>query len=225
MTYYIIESIKKYVKSVTGLNSVVYTDSEFDITSTLTINPKSDVISPATTFIMEDNDDGAVLTSSLLDKYLYWSIRYTGGSYDKFIPITAYNNLTGQVTIGEAFANDVLTSDTLQLVVSSAVYIDSGVQFQPYMKINATEEKLPIYLRFQTRRDSIKETIRDNAFLVKANLIKIKKRLPIYDNVGDICGYMKITSSINTTPARNDGDQIQVSTMSFTVSYTMNYKI
>ena len=224
MTCNVIESVKKYVKSVVDLDAVVYADSDLDITGRYTINPQSDVISPSTTFIMVDMDDGAVLTSSVEDRYLHWSIRYSGGAYDKYIPITAYNNATGQVTIAEPFDFDVTTSDSLELVVSDAIFIDSGVNFQPYRRINATEENLPIYLRFQTRRDGTRETIRDNAFLVKANLIKIKKRLPIYDNVGDVCGYMKITSSIDVSPRRNDGDQIQISTMSFTVSYTMNYK-
>jgi len=224
VTYNIVESIKTYLKSVSNLYAVVYSDSSKNITDPFVITPKVNVVAGSLTFIMVDNDDGADLTNPDTDKFLHWHLRYTGGSVDRYIAITAYNNLTGEVTIADAFDNDVPTTETLDLVVLDAIYINTGTNAQPYMKINATEETLPIYLKLQSRDDSTREKIRDNGYLIKADLIKIKKRLPIYDNVGDICGYMKIPLAINTDYLGNDENQIQLSMVSFTVSYTMNYK-
>jgi len=224
MTSNIINSIKIYLKSISALKALIYNDSSLDISKTFTVNPSADIISPAVTFIMEDNDDGTPLISDTSDYFLNWFFKYTGGSEDKYIQIIAYNNTTAEVTIAEPFDNDLLTTDTLQLVVLDAIFIDNGSGFQSYMRATATEEKLPIYLNLQTKHDSTRERIRDNSDIIKFDLIKKKKRLPIYDTNGsDICGYMKILSSVGDNPKQNDDVQIQLALMSFTVSYTMNY--
>ena len=61
-------------------------------------------------------------------------------------------------------------------------------------------------------------------YSIKYFLNKSKKRLAIYDDLGDVCGYMKILSQISENELSNDDVQLQKYMMSFVVSYTMNYK-
>ena len=227
MTDNIIKSIETYLKSISNLKTLVYEDSSLDITQTFNISPQLDVgtgVNPS--FIMLDNEDGVPLISDTADYFLNWYFKYTGGTDDEYLQIIAYNNITGEVTIEGNFSAGLLTTDTLNLFVLDALFIDSGSEYQSYMKMNATEETLPIFLRLQTKEDSDKKRIRNNAYSIKLDLIKKKKRLPIYEDgivSGGICGYMKILSSFRIDPRQDDDKQIQIALMSFTVNYTMNY--
>jgi len=233
MTDNIIKSIKAYLKSISNLKAFVYDDSSINISDTFSVHSKSEIAIGGTTFTLVDNDDDSDLTGFDTDYFVGWFLKYDGGSEDVYRQITAYDNTTGVVTIEESFSDTVAIpiTELLELAILDAVFLNSGTEFQSYMKMNATEEKLTIYLHLQTKDDSDRARISDNAYSVKKDLIKKKKRLPIYaitkvdgeDVIGDICGYMKVLSSIGLRAVQNDDVQIQKSLMSFTVSYTMNY--
>lgn len=205
----------------------IYQDSKFDLTTVYRVHSKIDLpLGTEKTFILVDNEDGADFKWSddsdfLLNRYIEFISPTTATT--TYIPIVAYNSTTGQVTIESAFGEAIETTDVFNLVILDALYITNGNGFQSHMKAISTEEKLSIYLHLQTKEDSLRNKMFDYIYLIKSSIIKLRKRLKIYNDDGDVCGYMEILSSIDDDPTQNDDNQIQTSLVSFTVSYTINY--
>lgn len=225
MNYLIIKSIKKYLDDIVDLKLLVYDDSLLDISKTFSVSPDVNLpLGTETTFVMVDNDDGANLTNTDDDYFKHWYLKYSGINDDIFIRIIDYDNITGRVIIEESFGEAVSTSDTLDLIVLDAIFVDAGEGYQSYMKSYSTDENLPIYLRLQTKEDSRKEKIYDYIYLIKGNIVKDKKKLVVYDNDEIRCGNMQIYGAVKDRPIIQNDTQLQTSSISFTVRYTMNYE-
>lgn len=226
MNEYILKSIETFLKTIPNLYMFIYQDSKFDLTTTYRVHSKINLpLGSETTFILVDNDDGLDFKSTENDFLLHRYIEFISPTtaQTKYIPIISYNKATGQVILGNSFGEAIEITDVFNLVILDALYISNGGGFQSFIKANATEENLNIYLYLQTKEDSKKSKMFDYMYRVKHFLNKAKKRLAIYDETSAICGYMKILSQISENEMLNDDVQLQKYMMSFVVSYTMNY--
>jgi len=226
----ILNSIKIFIESISGLNTIKYMDSFFDLTKVFTVHSKIDLpLGTEKSFIIVDNDDGTDLKD--LDTSDYMTNRYlsfvspSGTQNDKSILITNFNNATGEITLDEAFGEAITTSNTFALVILDGIFINNGGSFQSYTKISHTVENLPIYLHIQTKQDSDKSKTFRMEYLIKMALIKNIRRIPIYDTNGDVYGNMQIIGSVDDTIKIDNDKQIITSLLSFTVRYTLNYNL
>lgn len=225
MIYPILTSLYTWLTNISGLNVYSYYDANLDISETYQCNSKTALpLGTETTFILVNNVTGEDLTGvsdTLINRYILFTTSTFTLAYKR---ITAYNTLTGQITIDSAFGEAVLTTKVFDVVFLDTLFIDTGSSFQTYRKKTNTEELVPIYLNLQTKDDSTKEKILDYMYLIEADFISKSKRIPIYESAA-IKGYMKCYDSINKDSKGNFDNQLQKYLMSFSVRYSQNFKI
>jgi len=124
--YYVFNSFKNFIKNISGINAIVYSDNKIDLTQVYTVTPKVDLVGTELNFIIINTDTSAALISNNTELLLNRYVRFVSPSStqdDKNIRITAYNNLTGEITIESAFGEAVTTTDSFNIEVLDSIFI------------------------------------------------------------------------------------------------------
>lgn len=143
----LIDSIEHYLVSNTNLKAFVYSDNT--LMQELTCNVKTNLVGTELTFIVQNG--GTDLTSTeypnfLLNRY----ITFNGISKR----ITAYNGVTGAITIESKFDVPILTTDEIIISIVDSVFIYTGNKIDSLHGTNsAQQQNVRVYFRVTSKDD------------------------------------------------------------------------
>ena len=215
----LINSIEYYLISNPDLKAFVYSDNT--LMQELTCNVETDLVGTELTFIVQNG--GIDLTSTeypnfLLNRY----ITFNGISKR----ITAYDGLTGTVTIESKFDVPILTTDEITINIIDSVFIYTGNKIDSLHGTNsAQQQNVRVYFRV-TSKDDVRgernETILEQ---IKATFYSNGFNMKIYED-NTFTTYKGMTSIGNTSFNDNPLDTKNndyVNLTSILLSYYVKY--
>ncbi len=210
MIYDIQTSFVKFIKGIEDLDVFSYADNSINIGQSYLCKTKVNLNGTETTFDIQYEFSSSIYIDFIRDEKDYLLFRYIkrtkkeDGS-EQYIKIIDYDNTVGTITIEEPIGEEVLTTDTFNIIILDSIYIYANSPITLGGQRNFSKERISINMNLQTKRDSSREKILTFISLIK-NTINRDDGVPLY--VDDILiAYAKPTRSTNFNQTVNSGTQ------------------
>jgi len=212
---YVLASIEKYFKNQTGINAFVYTDSMIDISQTVTVGVKTNLVGTETNFIIINKDYGVDYTGQdLINKYVSFN-----GVYKR---ITNYNSTTGEITIESQFNVPILTTDNLIIEVLDSIFIKLLNIGSSNSRLRFNKQNVRMILDIKTKFDSSKSKIFTLLENCENKLKKDYLHIKMYNGSTQI-GIINIDDNLNSSELANSDNNLQRYGLSFLCNYRVNF--